>query len=68
MMEKYGVENDDLLSDLRDEEHQLMADISHYMSGHKTADSEQRFHRAQGRLQSIRDKITAIDLGKKRQD
>lgn len=64
-MEKYAVDNQDLIDGLRNEEHELMIEISHYMSGQKTADDEQRFSRAQTRLQSIRDKITEIDLGRK---
>lgn len=64
-MEKYAVEDKDLIDGLRNEEHDLMIEISHYMSGQKTAESEQRFSSAQSRLQSIRDKITNIDLGRK---
>lgn len=64
-MEKYAVEDKDLIDGLRNEEHDLMIEISHYMSGQKTAESEQRFSSAQNRLQSIRDKITNIDLGRK---
>jgi len=64
-MEKYAVEDKDLIDGLRNEEHDLMIEISHYMSGQKTAESEQRFSNAQSRLQSIRDKITNIDLGRK---
>jgi hypothetical protein len=64
-MEKYAVEDKDLIDGLRNEEHELMIEVSHYMSGQKTADDEQRFSRAQTRLQSIRDKITEVDLGRK---
>lgn len=64
-MEKYAVDNQDLIDGLRNEEHELMIEVSHYMSGQKTADDEQRFSRAQTRLQSIRDKITEIDLSRK---
>ena len=64
-MEKYAVEDKDLIDGLRNEEHDLMIEISHYMSGQKTAESEQRFSNTQSRLQSIRDKITNIDLGRK---
>ena len=39
-MEKYAVEDKDLIDGLRNEEHDLMIEISHYMSGQKTAESE----------------------------
>lgn len=64
-MEKYGVQEDDLISGLRDEEHQLMVEITSYMTGgEKTATEEATFRRRQSRLQIVRDKITEHDLKK----
>lgn len=65
-MEKYGVENDALIDGLINEEHQLMREISQYMSGRKTAGEENNFLQAQNRLQSVRDKIMEIDMKKGR--
>jgi hypothetical protein len=66
-MEKYAVENDDLAGDLRNEEHTLMAEMSRYMSGFKSAEEGDAMARTQNRLQAVRDKITEIDLGRKKQ-
>jgi len=66
-MEKYAVQNDDLIQGLRNEEHTLMVQVSQHMSaGHtKTAEDESRFQQVQNRLQVVRDQITAIDLRNK---
>lgn len=61
-MEKYAVEDDALLSGLRNEEHTLMVEISRHMSGRKTAAEQGQFDVIQHRLNAIRDKITSIDL------
>lgn len=64
-MEKYAVQDDDLLSGLRNEEHQLMCEVSSHMSGYKTAADDARFQQLQNRLQTVRDKITSLDLAKR---
>ena len=64
-MEKFGVQEDDLISGLRDEEHDLMLIVSKHMSsGEKTAAEERDFQRTQNRLQNVRDKITDHDMKK----
>lgn len=63
-MEKYAVQDDDLSSGLRDEEHTLMLEVSRLMSGYKSAAEESHFQSVQNRLQQVRDKITEIDLAK----
>jgi len=64
-MEKYGVQEDDLISGLREEEHILMGEMAEYMiGGEKTATEESAFRRHQSRLQNVRDKITEHDLKK----
>ena len=63
-MEKYAVQDIDLLGGLRDEEHNLMLEVSRHMSGYKTAEDNQKFDSLQNRLQSVRDKITEMDLKK----
>lgn len=62
-MEKYGIQDVDLISGLRDEEHRLMLEVSGYMhTGEKTATEEHAFQQAQSRLQAVRAKITEHDL------
>lgn len=62
-MEKYAVQDDDLIEGLRNEEHELMLKMSdHMMGGEKTAEQEQDYQRAHSRLQSVRNKITEHDL------
>jgi hypothetical protein len=62
-MEKYGVEDNDLVNSLRDEEHQLMVKVAAYMSSPaKTASAEQEYRMIENRLTAVRDKITQIDL------
>lgn len=63
-MEKYAVQDDDLIEGLRNEEHELMLKMSQHMSGHKTAAEEREFYNIQNRLQAVRDKITQHDLFK----
>jgi len=66
-MEKYAVQDEDLIEGLRNEEHDLMLKVSKYMNIlEKTADEESDFRGSQGRLQRIRDKITEYDLKKTR--
>ena len=58
-MEKYGVQDEDLVAGLRDEEHDLMLVVSGHMSGgEKNASEERNFQQAQSRLQTVRDRIT----------
>jgi len=65
-MEKYGVADDDLISGLRDEEHQLMLKVLHHMhGGEKTASEEDDYRGAESRLQQVRQRITEHDLKKK---
>lgn len=67
-MEKFGVESDDLIGGLRDEEHQLMLEVSRYMQTHeKTAEETREYNRIHSRLQQVRDKITEHDLAKSRE-
>lgn len=62
-MEKYGVQEDDMISGLRNEEHELMSKMSGYMANmDKTASEESDMQRTQSRLVAIRDRITAHDL------
>lgn len=64
-MEKYGVQEDHLISGLRDEEHNLMLKVSSYMSsGEKNAAEEREQLQIQTRLQAVRDRITEHDLKK----
>lgn len=64
-MEKYAVQDEDLIEGLRNEEHQLMLEVSRGMTGQKTAAEEQQFYALQNRLQAVRDKIAMYDLRKK---
>lgn len=65
-MEKYGIAEEDLIQNLRDEEGRLMAKMASYMSSPiKTAEEEQSYSEIQSRLQHIRQKITDYDLKKK---
>jgi len=64
-MDKYAVEDDDLIEGLRNEEHDLMLKVSKYMSlQEKTAQEDSEFRSTQNRLQNVRDKITEHDLKK----
>lgn len=64
-MEKFGVNDSDLIEGLRNEEHNLMLEVAQYMNVmEKTAEEERSFKRAQARLQQVRDKITEHDLKK----
>jgi len=64
-MEKFGVADDDLISGLRDEEHQLMLNVMDHMNGgEKTAAEESEYKRYESRLQQVRQKITEHDLKK----
>lgn len=65
-MEKYGIQEDDKILGLRDEEHSLMLAISSYMNGgEKTAEEESRYQQVQNRLTHVRAAITEHDLGKR---
>lgn len=62
-MEKYAILEEDLISGLRSEEHDLMRKISSYMGmQEKTAQQEADFRSTMSRLQTVRDKITDHDL------
>lgn len=64
-MEKYGIQEDDLISALRDEEHQLMIKMAGYMSGmEKTAEEIDDEKRSESRLHQVRARITEHDLKK----
>lgn len=60
-MEKYGTGDGDLVKSLRDEEARLMQEVSRLMT-EKTA--SHRLPDVEARLQSVRQKITEIDLAK----
>jgi hypothetical protein len=63
MMEKYSQPDSDQLLELRNEESSLMQKMSTFMSGgEKTAALEMQ--RTEQRLQSIRHRITQLDLAK----
>jgi hypothetical protein len=65
-MDKYGIQNEDLVKGLRDEEASLMREVAHHMSvGQKTAAQEREFSTIQNRLTSVRDKISEFDLSAK---
>lgn len=62
-MEKYGIQEDDMIIGLRNEEHELMAKMSEHMANmDKTASEEADMRLTQNRLISVRDRITAHDL------
>lgn len=64
-MEKFGIADDDLISGLRDEEHNLMVEVGRHMSiQEKSASENMEYQRLQSRLQQVRDKITEHDLKK----
>ena len=68
-MDKYSQDDDSLLLGLRDEEAQLMQKVqAHMCGGEKTAAEEQDYRSTEGRLQSVRARITELDmaLAKKR--
>lgn len=66
-MEKYGVQEDDMIAGLRNEEHSLMLEVAQYMNGNeKTADEENRYQQVQNRLSIVRNAITEHDLKKLR--
>lgn len=68
-MEKYGVQDDDMISGLRDEEHQLMVKMAGFMQGiEKTAEELTEERRTETRLHQIRAKITEHDLKKSGQN
>lgn len=59
-MEKYGVKNDILHTELRDEEAKLMAKMAEYMGDtSKTASDRSALEK---KLQDIRNKITELDM------
>lgn len=61
-MEKYGAKDEHLIESLRNEEARLMQEVSRMMT-EKTA--SQSLSNVEARLQSVRQKITEFDLGKK---
>jgi hypothetical protein len=62
-MEKYGVQDDDMITGLRNEEHDLMARMAEHMANmDKTASEEADMRQVQSRLTAVRDRITAHDL------
>lgn len=64
-MDKYAIQDEDLVEGLRNEEHDLMLKVSNYMNIlEKTGQEEADFRNAQSRLQRIRDKVTEYDLKK----
>jgi hypothetical protein len=65
MMEKYSQDDDALLLGLRDEEAQLMNEISRHMTvPEKTAAEAARIKNVEMRLGQVRSKITEMDLKK----
>ena len=67
MMEKYGIQEDDRISGLRDEEAQLMSKMGQIQGGRsKLASSEQS--QIESRLHQVRAAISDHDLNRKRDD
>lgn len=67
-MEKFGVMEDDLISGLRDEEHNLMLEMMKHMNGmEKTAEDNARQRQVESRLSQVRCKISDHDLKKSRE-
>jgi hypothetical protein len=60
-MEKFGVDDRDLLDGLRDEEHQLMIQIMETSSPMEKV-SYEKMRALEKRLAHVRAKITSIDL------
>lgn len=64
-MEKYSQDNDLLLRQLQDEEHDLMRKVSLIMSSpEKTASEEQDLSRTDQRLHQVRQKIDELRRNK----
>ena len=64
-MEKYGIAEDDMITGLRDEEHNLMLQMGQYMGKmEKSAYERSEMQQIESRLHSIRAKITEHDLKK----
>ena len=62
-MDKYGTTQENLLEDLRNEEHNLTLEVMTMMkSQEKIASAE--YQNKERRLQDVRAKITELDLGK----
>lgn len=58
-MEKYSQDQELLLRQLQDEEHQLLQRVGELMSSsEKTADEEKTLAHVEGRLTQVRNKIT----------
>lgn len=62
-MEKYGVQKDVLHEDLRNEEGRLMMEMQRTMRDNTKTASDRNV--IEQRLQSVRSKLTELDLGKK---
>jgi septation ring formation regulator EzrA len=64
-MDKFGVDESELLSGLRNEESELMTKVAAYMMIHeKTASEATEYSKLENRLQQVRDKITELDTKK----
>jgi len=64
-MDKYAIQDEDLVEGLRNEEHDLMMKVSKYMHlQDKTAQEDTDFRTTQARLLNVRNKITEHDLKK----
>lgn len=67
-MDKYSVDDDALISGLRNEEANLMQKMQSYMMiGEKTASEEQDMRTTETRLHAVRAKITQVDLQKNKE-
>jgi len=62
-MDKYGTSQEDLLEDLRNEEHNLALEVMGMMNDQEKIASAE-YQNKERRLQDVRAKITEIDLGK----
>lgn len=66
-MEKYGVQEDDMICGLRNEEHMLMTKVAGYMGlMEKNGAQEHDMRMTEIQLHAVRDKITEHDLKKTR--
>jgi len=62
-MDKYGTTQENLLEDLRNEEHNLTLEVMDMMNDQEKIASAE-YQNKERRLQDVRVKITELDLGK----
>jgi hypothetical protein len=68
-MDKYSQDDDSLTLGLRDEEAQLMQRVQAHMNGgEKTAAEEADYRTTESRLQTVRAKITELDMARAKKE